>query len=148
VNVIDNYELKVKRIRYSAPYGTTLETSDSVARIAASLIGDKAQEHFIVLATNVRNEVIGYWIAGIGSISSCPVDMRSVFRMAVVVGATGICCAHNHPSSYVEPSNNDIDITKKIRDAAKVLDLIFIDHVIVSGTEHYSMRAKMPGVFG
>jgi DNA repair protein RadC len=147
VETINNYELRVKKVKYSTPYGTQLETSDSVARVAASLIGDKAQEHFIVLATNVRNEVVGYWIAGVGSIDSCPVDMRSVFRMAVVVGATALAISHNHPSGYLNPSDKDIDITKKIRDAAKLLDLMLIDHVIVSGTEHYSMRAHMSEVF-
>ena len=143
METINNYELKIRKVKC----GQSLENPDNVAQVAAKLIGDKAQEHFIVLATNTRNEVIGYWVAAVGSISSCPVDMRSVFRMAMVVGATSICCAHCHPSGYLDPSREDIAVTAKIKDAAKVLDLIFLDHVIVSGSEYYSMRSHRPEVF-
>lgn len=147
MNMINNFELNVKRIKYSAPYGKALNGEKDVATVAAKLIGDKAQEHFIVFAINTKNEIVGYWTAAIGSIDSCSVDMRSVFRMALVVGAVGIVVAHCHPSGYLVPSGQDIEVTKRIRHAAQVLDLILVDHVIVSGLKHYSMRQDKPEVF-
>jgi DNA repair protein RadC len=147
VETINNFELRTKKIKYSTPHGECLDSPKDVARIANKLIGNKTQEHVIVFSTNTRNEIIGYHLAAVGGIGSCSVDMRCIFRTALIAGATGLVLSHNHPSGYLEISQDDLAITKRISDAAKILDLVLVDHVIVSETGHNSIREQRPELF-
>ncbi|HXA15049.1 MAG TPA: JAB domain-containing protein, partial [Opitutaceae bacterium] len=75
------------------------------------------------------------------------VHPREVFRAAIREGAAAIICAHNHPSGDPMPSAADLQVTRQLREAAKIVDIILLDHVIIgraaadpSGTGHYSFR--------
>ena len=100
---IRNIELKVKRVAVSEgtePYGASVRSPDDVSRIAQKLIGDDAQERFLVFVLDIRNRVIGYHEAARGSIDSCPVDIRVVFRTAVALGASAVLASH-YVSSHI-----------------------------------------------
>ncbi len=65
-------------------------------------------------------------------------DTASLFKRILLSNANGFAIVHNHPSANPNPSNDDISLTNKIKEAAKLLDLRFIDHVIIAGNDYYS----------
>jgi DNA repair protein RadC len=73
-----------------------------------------------------------------GGISGTVVDPKKIFKIALDHHATSIILGHNHPSGSVEPSDADIQITKKIRDAGALLDVAVLDHVIIGDDRFYS----------
>jgi DNA repair protein RadC len=104
-------------------------------------------EHFIVIFLNRKNVPTGYIRISSGTLSNTLVHPREVFRAAILAHAAGIIVAHNHPSGDPSPSAADIAVTRQLRDAAKLLDIILIDHVVVgevdcdpTGLGHYSFR--------
>jgi DNA repair protein RadC len=142
---IKNYELRVRRVKLAdagAPYGEPIRQPGDVGRIVQALIGDAAQEHFCVLILDVKNRVLGFTIAAVGAIDSCPVDPRTVYRTAVALGASGIVASHSHPSGDPTPSREDIELTKRLKAAGDLLGIQLLDHVIVTDTARVSFRER------
>ncbi|MEZ4858417.1 MAG: JAB domain-containing protein [Flavobacteriaceae bacterium] len=75
-----------------------------------------------------------------GGITGTLVDIKLLFVVVIKSKASGLILAHNHPSGNLKPSNNDITLTKKIREASKFLDIELIDHIIVSNKKYYSFK--------
>ena len=95
-------------------------------------------EEAIVLCLNNANKVVGFYKLSTGGVTGTVMDPRIVFTVALNCGASGIIVAHNHPSGTLRPSQNDIDITYKIREGGKLLDIKLLDHVIVTDEGYYS----------
>ena len=96
-------------------------------------------ESVFVLLLNRASNTIGWAKISQGGITGAIVDVRLVCKYAVDTLATGIILAHNHPSGTLAPSQPDIDITKKIREALKNFDVQLYDHVILTSDGYYSM---------
>jgi DNA repair protein RadC len=144
MKTIRNYELKIRRIQVSEaiePYGTKITEPGHVADIARSLIGDAAEEHFFAFMLDIRNRIVGFSEVARGSIDACSVDARSVFRTAVITGASSLAICHNHPSGKPAPSTQDIALTKRLVDCGQLLGLPIIDHVIVTDGDTFSFAA-------
>lgn len=90
------------------------------------------QEEFKVLLLNRANEVIGIYSMSKGGISGTIVDVKLLFAVTLKCNASGIIVAHNHPSGNLKASEQDKKITKQIKEAAKILDIQFLDHLIVT----------------
>ena len=75
-----------------------------------------------------------------GDIASAAVYPRVVVTRALVHHASSVIVAHNHPSGSIEPSRSDIDVTYRLRDALRTLDIELVDHVVVSGSDCLSLR--------
>ena len=95
-------------------------------------------EQFVVLYMNRANRVIGGLKAFKGGISATVVDHRIIFATALKVLASGIVIAHNHPSGNLDASEEDLKITKKIKEAGELLDVRLIDHLILGIKDDYS----------
>ena len=89
------------------------------------------KEHFVVFYLDSRNQEIQREIISVGTLNESLVHPREVFEGAIKHNAAGIILAHNHPSGDVEPSEADIEITKKLIHAGKILDIKVLNHVIV-----------------
>lgn len=87
---------------------------------------------------NQANNLIGVLKVSEGSISSCVIDIRLVLKPAVELLATTIILAHNHPSGTLKASHADIQITEKIKQGAKILDMDVVDHLIITDSGYYS----------
>ena len=85
---------------------------------------------------NRSNRVLGVFPASAGGITSTVVDVRILLSIALTTLSTSVILAHNHPSGSLKPSQNDIDITFKIKEAAKFLDIAVLDHIILNGIEN------------
>ncbi len=94
-------------------------------------------EQFVVLYMNRANRVIGGLKAFKGGISATVVDHRIIFATALKVLASGIVIAHNHPSNNLQPSDADLELTKKIKEAGKLLDINLLDHLILGTNDNY-----------
>ena len=104
------------------------------------LISDHTKEHFIVLALDTKNKVIKSEITSIGSLNANIVHPREVFKILVLNSAAHFIVLHNHPSGDPIPSKEDIDITKKLKEAGNMMGINILDHVIIGADRHYSMK--------
>lgn len=101
---------------------------------------DADQEHFTALFLNKANVVNGFKVCFSGGQDEATCDMRVLFRNALLMGATGLIVAHNHPSGRQQPSGEDIALTRKIDEAGKLLGVKLIDHIILAGENFTSFR--------
>ncbi len=95
-------------------------------------------EQFYILLLNRANNVIGISEISSGGFSATVVDPKLIFVIALKSAAAGIILAHNHPSSNLQPSNQDLIVTKKLVEAGKLLDLQILDHLIISKYSYFS----------
>jgi DNA repair protein RadC len=130
----------VFRIRHasSPPIGAIIKQSSDCIPVLRDLNG-LDHEQFHVLLLNQRNAVIRRIKISEGGIAGTVVDVKKIFRPALLYKACAVILAHNHPSGNVNPSKADIEITKKIKEAGKYLDITVLDHIII-GCENESMR--------
>ncbi|MBI3366535.1 DNA repair protein RadC [Candidatus Roizmanbacteria bacterium] len=101
------------------------------------------KEHFVVFYLNVRNQIIQKEIISIGILNTSLVHPREVFEPAVKHLAAQILISHNHPSGDCTPSDEDMELTKRLIDAGKILGIEIIDHVIVSAQQWYSLKEHL-----
>jgi len=100
------------------------------------------QEKFTAMYLNNANRVLGVYELSKGGITGTLVDIRLLLSVALKVAATGIILCHNHPSGNLNPSVNDIEITKRIKEAAKILEIKLLDHLIISVEGHLSLMEE------
>ena len=110
-----------------------------VDRLLRGRIANLDRENFVAVLLNTKNEVIENPTVSIGTLSTSLVHPREVFKPAVRASAASVILAHNHPSGKVEPSQEDREVTRRIGEAAEVLGIEVLDHVIV-GDGYYSMK--------
>lgn len=105
-------------------------------------IRSNKKEHFVVFFLDVRNQEIKREIVSVGSLNANLIHPREVFEPAVRYLAAQIIIAHNHPSGDPEPSADDLEITKRLTEAGKILGIEILDHVIVAKDKFLSMKQK------
>jgi len=105
------------------------------------------QEAFYAVYLDRKNHPIGRHLITLGTVDSTLVAPREVFRGAILASASALVVAHNHPSGDPAPSQADVRVTRALREAAKVIEIALLDHVIVGdlkadplGIGHYSFR--------
>lgn len=95
-------------------------------------------EEFKVLLLNRSNKVLGVLDASSGGITGTVADPRIILTAAIKANAVGIVLSHNHPSGSLKPSRADEELTVKIREAARFLDMTVLDHIIITSEGYYS----------
>lgn len=100
------------------------------------------QEHFVVLFLDTKNQVIHQQTIFIGSLNASIVHPREVFREAVRRSAASIICAHNHPSGDPTPSQEDIQVTRRLVEAGKMMGIELLDHIIIGDRKFVSLKEK------
>ncbi len=126
------------------PNGTKAESPGEIYGLLKTIYAqlDDDQEHLVMLVLNVANDVSGFKVISSGSQSANPADAKIIFRNALMLGAAKIVLAHNHPSASLKPSRADITFTNKIIKAGRAIDIPVVDHVIITNTGYFSMRAE------
>src|SRR3989344_2291822 len=92
---------------------------------------DEKQEHFYILMLSTKNHIIGEHLVSKGVLDAAILEPREVFRPAIKNAASRIIILHNHPSGDPTPSNEDLEVTKKLMDAGKMVNIQLLDHVII-----------------
>ncbi len=112
-------------------------SSDSYNAIS-TILADLPHEEFWILMLNRANRIISRERVSMGGVTGTVVDARIVFKRALDMLACSIVLCHNHPSGSLRPSQADIDLTKKMKAAGKTLDILVVDHLIISDEGYYS----------
>jgi DNA repair protein RadC len=139
------HEFKVMRIRECVAPCEMIDTPESavaywLANIPAAEWYDESKEAVVVLILNTRRRIIGHNLVTLGSLDTCFVHAREVFRPAIVAAGSSIVLMHNHPSGDASPSEADIKVTRDLIRAGQLLKMELIDHVIVGRESFTSLR--------
>jgi DNA repair protein RadC len=130
-----------KRAFQSRPSEGTL--IDSPLAAAATLSQDlmwQIQERFAVVLLDVKNRLLGTQVITIGTATETLASPREIFREVIRQGATRVIVAHNHPSGNLEPSQEDIELTRQLLTGAQLLGIPVLDHLILGNGNHQSLR--------
>jgi DNA repair protein RadC len=104
---------------------------------------DRMKEKCWVVGLNTRNFIVYVELVSIGTLNASLVHPREVFRFAIMKAVSGIILVHNHPSGDMNPSDDDLSLTKRLREAGGILGIDFHDHIIVTeGLRYASLREK------
>lgn len=120
----------------------TIKTSQDAFNIMKQVYDPETIEHheqFFVFLVNRANHVLGFSRLSHGGMTGTVVDVRIVLQLALKTNACGIILTHNHPSGQLRPSEQDLSITRKIKEAAKLFDIAVLDHVIMTSENYYSL---------
>lgn len=115
-----------------------IKSSLDLFRYFHPMLCDSNTEQCYVLTLNSKNGVIDSALIGSGGLTATVVDIRLVMREALMKRATAIALCHNHPSGNATPSREDNELTKNLREACKVMNIRFLDHIIVAGDKYFS----------
>lgn len=96
------------------------------------------KEYFKVLFLNQANQILGYTLISEGGITETCADVRLIMQAALLTNSIALILAHNHPSGNLKPSRQDMEITKQVRDAALLMRIKVLDHIILTDTKYYS----------
>ena len=127
-----------KYLGYNKP---KIKSSQDIYEILVELFDVTAltvKEECIALFLNRSQRIIGSYKVSSGGITSTVVDIRIVLGIALKSLSCGLILAHTHPSGNLQPSRNDIDLTHNLREAAKMMDIRLLDHLIISNEGYYS----------
>lgn len=142
-----NKEYEVAEIQLS--YRSTVKASSRIkitgSREAYNVLLDNWNssyiefvEQFKILLLNKANKVLGIFEVSSGGSTATIADPKLIFAAALKTNACGLIISHNHPSGSVQPSKSDIDITRKIKEGGRILDVELLDHIILSKEGYYS----------
>ena len=131
----------VKLIKEGRPeYSTAITSPDESASFFQKHIGASPQEHFAAVFLNAQNGFLGWREISRGILNASFVHPRETFSPAIQLCAAAIIVAHNHPSGQTEPSREDIQVTKRLHEAGKLLGIELLDHLIVSEDSFTSLK--------
>jgi len=116
-----------------------IESAEDVVPLLAEVAG-KTQEHFICITLNGANEVIEKRVVTIGLLDKSLVHPRDVFADVITDRAAAVIFAHNHPSGDLQPSDHDLETQRQLEEAAKIVGIRVLDHVIVSKKGYFSFQ--------
>jgi len=123
--------------RRICPEGIKIKTpADLVPHIRHYI--DRKQEHFLCTSVNGANEVLNIRVVSIGLVDRSHVHPREVFADPLVDRASAVILAHNHPAGTLKPSEQDIEITQRLRQAGKIMGITVLDHIIINDTGYFS----------
>lgn len=120
----------------------SIKTSKDVLKLVRPRLKDKKKEHFLVLSIDTRSTLIRMGNISIGTLDANLVHPREVFKEAIQSLASSIILVHNHPSGNPEPSDADIEITKRIVKTGGVIGIDILDHIIIAKDRFYSFKEK------
>ena len=135
------FELSKRAMEVNDTNLPTIVTPKDVVAQLTDLRHNK-KEHFIALYLNARNQLVHKETISMGTLNANLVHPREVFEPALKHSAAGIMVAHNHPSGDPKPSEDDLEITKRLTEAGKMMGVELLDHVIIATNNHFSFKEE------
>lgn len=113
---------------------TIIHTSADVVKFIDDLedIRNHTEERIYCIAMNTKNKIIGFSQIAQGSINTCNLDIKELFKTILLCNASKFILIHNHPSGDSTPSKNDYQMTEKIKEASKIMSIEFLDHIVIA----------------
>lgn len=145
----DRHNYLVKDQTYSYEGCLNLSDAKQIVHVMCDVfeIEDAAEEYMYMICMNNKCIPIAFFQVGHGSVNMCPVGIREIMVRNTLCGASGFVLVHNHPSGIPNPSDEDFEMTKKVGQAADIMGITLLDHIVI-GTRncYYSMRQN--GILG
>ncbi len=138
LNIVAALELGFRRKSAEVLQKEKIASSYDAYLTVAHLMSDLSFETFWIILLDVRGKIIKILCMSEGGLTETAVDVRRIFKSALEYGAVSLILAHNHPSGDTDPSSSDINTTKKIYQAGKLLTINVLDHIIVGQDTYYS----------
>jgi len=138
ISIIAALELGKRRRKEEALEKKKISSSIDVFEYFAGILSDSNYESFYILMLNRANKVIREIQISEGGLSGTVADPKKIFKLALEQNASAIILCHNHPSGNIKPSDADIKLTHKLKNAGEMLDLPVIDHIILGEENYYS----------
>jgi len=138
VNILAAFELARRRKDNEVKEEQKISSSKDAYYILNKKLSDLPHEEFWMVLLNRANKVIKVENVSKGGMAGTVVDVRMIAKSALEQRTSSVILGHNHPSGNLKPSKNDIDITKKIKDALQLFDIILFDHLIIGDGAYYS----------
>jgi len=142
ITIMAALEMGRRRLNAESVLKHSIKGSHEVAHYLNEKFKDLTYEVFAVIFLNQANKIIHFEVISKGGITGTVADPRIILRLALGFGAVSIILCHNHPSGNLNPSNADKAITKKIGDAASLMDIKLLDHIIVSDEGYFSFMEE------
>ena len=142
ISVYNLRVIKEKSGRYD------VEKNINSPKIATKIFNDvleldtRSEEVLALMTLDTKNKVTGLFIVSQGSINSSIVTPREIFKRAILQNSNGIIIAHNHPSRDTTPIKEDINITRRIKEAGKIIGIDLFDHIIIGDNKWISFKEK------
>ena len=138
INILAAMELGRRRREITLPGKPAITGSHEAAALMTPLLGDLDHEEFWILLLNRSNRVLDKYMVSKGGITGTVIDVRTIMKCAVEKSATSMILCHNHPSGNLSPSDADLQITRKIKDAGQLMEIQVLDHLIITQKSHFS----------
>lgn len=136
--VIASFELGRRKNRSEAIERPQIRSSVDMRTIMETYVGDLQYEEFWVAYLNRSNRILKIEKVSQGGISGTVTDVRLIIKRGIELLASGMILCHNHPSGNNSPSDSDIRITQKIKEAGNLFDIQVLDHIIIAEQDYYS----------
>ena len=139
MTTIANLEIKAKKTPSNFEKVKIISSNDAFKVIKQFYFDDiDIFESFFILCLNRNNQTIAYAKISQGGVAGTVVDIKLIAKYAIDCLASGVILAHNHPSGNLKPSNEDLAITKKVKEGLKILDISVLDHLILTSQGYLS----------
>ncbi|MBU6434894.1 MAG: JAB domain-containing protein [Nitrospirae bacterium] len=131
---------RVMLVKESRAHTSHVRISDSqtVYRLLAPLFDGLDREHFMVVGLDAKHAVIGINTVSIGSVTLCIVHPREVFKPLLLMNASAVILAHNHPSGDSPPSQEDRALTRRLKEGGDLLGITVLDHIVLGEDRYHS----------
>ncbi|BCA35673.1 DNA repair protein RadC [Bacillus thuringiensis] len=136
--------VKLKMVKESSLLykGRRVKSPEDASLLFKQFLDGADREYFIVLCLDIKNQPTAINVCHIGSLNSSIVHPREVLKPAIISNAASIIVAHNHPSNDPTPSREDLEVTKRLMEAGKVVGIDVLDHLIVCEESFISLKEK------
>lgn len=138
ITIVAALELGKRRKESDIKIRSKITGSKDVADFFQPVIGDLGHEEFWIMFLDRGNKIKESFKLSQGGITGTVIDVRIILKSALEKDACSIILCHNHPSGTLQPSDADLKITRKICDAAKIMDMSVLDHIIIGDNKYYS----------
>ncbi|KGA97233.1 DNA repair protein RadC [Alkalihalobacillus alcalophilus ATCC 27647 = CGMCC 1.3604] len=119
-----------------------ITSPDDAYNLLKPILVDSDREQFIVVCLDTKNQPTAINVCHVGSLNSSIVHPREVMKAAILSNSASIIVAHNHPSQDPTPSREDVEVTKRLAEAGKVLGIELLDHLVVCDEKYVSLKEK------
>ena len=139
VNIVSLKLVKESSLLYKE---RSIRSPEDGYKLMKHFLVDLDREAFIVISLDTKNQPVSINICHVGSLNASIVHPREVMKSAILSNAASIMVGHNHPSGHSSPSREDIDVTKRLVEAGKIVGIDLLDHIIVGDDNYVSLKEK------
>lgn len=139
---VDIVSLKIVKESSMLYKDRCVRSPEDAYNLLKQYLGDVDREHFIVVCLDTKNQPTAINTCHIGSLNASIVHPREVMKPAILSNAAAILVGHNHPSGKAEPSQEDINVTRRLSEAGKMMGIELMDHIVMGDDEFVSLKEK------